>query len=146
MGRYTERWSEANAILTQINPATYNSQQVSSWVSVKNYHRFVVILDVGAIPNDTLINAQIEQATDTLGAGQKILATMTALGTADDNGKVIFDLQTEQLDVSGGYDCINIKVTPQGTGAIFSALIIGHQPRHKPVPVTAWEQIVSTVV
>lgn len=139
---YNERFTEMHVPLAVINNASYNSQQVTPWVSLGNYHRAVAILKFGAI-GAVEINAHLEQALGTQGYGQKLIAgkAITTLLNADDNALIAIELRTEELDVTNHYESICLKVTPSGA-VIFTAFIFGIQPRYAPGPVTGWHEVV----
>lgn len=142
---YTEALHEKVALLAKLNPASVSGQTVTSWVSVQNYHRFAVLVHVGAVANDSLVNVQVEQALGVQGYGQKILTSkvVETLDTSDDNAFVWIDVQSEELDAANGYSAINLKVTTQGTAVILVGYILGYEPRFKPVPTTLISQLVD---
>ena len=53
------------------------------------------------------------------------------------------ELQTEELDVDGAFDCIMLRLTVAEAAVECSAWIFGLSPRYPPVPTTNWEEIVG---
>ena len=115
------------------------------WVSLKNYERVSIVLfkDAGTAGDDPTITLQ--QATDVAGTGAKALAkidtvfvkqdtaltsvgqfskvTQTAAATytdatsAEDQAVWVIDIQSEDLDVDNGFDCIQASVADVGSNA-----------------------------
>jgi len=139
---YTERWTEVCYPLAEINPASYTQPQDTDYVSLANYHRAVVVMHMGAMLGTQ--DLALYQATDTLGTGAKAITgkSITQLTAADDNARVAIELQTEELDVDGGFDCIAACTTPGGAN-IFELTIYGIIPRFPPVPTTNWDEVVD---
>lgn len=132
---YTERFSETHTILGKINPASYAAEQNTGYVSLANYHRAVIILHAGVLGQN--VGFDIEQATDTSGTSAKALDSGSKdvdwTATTDNNAVAVIEIRTEELDVNGGFDCINVEATPAGSAAIFSVEIWGAEPRYAPV-------------
>lgn len=134
---YTERFSEAHAVLAVLNPAVYAAEQNTGYVSLANYHRVAVVIHTGYLLGD--VDVDFEQATTTAGAGAKTLDTggkdVTVLGATDDNTVRIIEIRTEEFDVTGGFDCLNVELTPALSG-IIGVIVYGIVSRFKPVPTT----------
>lgn len=142
---YTSQVSERSIPLARINPASYAAEQVTAWVAVNNYHRLRAVVHVGAVAANRQLIARLEQATNTDGAGQKVISgkeSGTVL-TADQNGLIAIELQTEELDVNGGFDCVCLKLMIQGGAIICSAVLYGEEPRSLPVSQTGWIEVVD---
>jgi len=131
---YTERFSERHALLASIDPASYNTEQNTGYVSLANYARAFVEIGCGVIGGN--LDVDVEQASDTSGTGAKTFDSgghdMTKTATTDNNTVSGIEIETAELDVSGGFDCINIEVTPAGAG-IFYVNIWGVCPSYPPV-------------
>lgn len=142
---YTENFSEVHAPLARINPQSTSGQLVTAWVSLKHYARAVAVVHVGAIAANRQVIVRLEQATDTLGSGQKVIAghESDTLLTADENGLIAIELRAEELDVNNLYDCVALKVTAQGGAVIVSGVLYGTEPRYAPVDQTLWEAVID---
>ena len=68
---YTARFSEQDALLATIDPASYNSEQNTGYVSLAQYHRAYVVVHAGVLGGN--VNIDLEQGTDTSGTGAKTL-------------------------------------------------------------------------
>jgi hypothetical protein len=119
----------------------------SAYVSLQSYHRAWLVLNVGDMAVGATLDAGIQQATDTAGTGVKAIIgkTITQLTQAggDGNDLVCIELQTEELDVDGGFDCVRFYVTIAGAAVEYSAILYGLISRFKAVPVTNWTEIVG---
>lgn len=151
---YTERLSEAVypldiAFADAAVPSTING----AWVNVSLYHRLWLVINVGDLQAGGTLDALIQQATTTAGAGAKnILAknqvtnkTITQLTQAggDSDSLVCIELQTEELDVSNLFDCVRFVITVGVANAEYSAVLYGCISRHKAVPTTNWTEIID---
>jgi hypothetical protein len=142
----SEYFSEVNR-LDQIVPASRNQAEIlTSYVSMRDYHKATAIIQVGAIAANGIVNAKLIQATDTLGAGAKEITgkAITALGDTDDNKMCVIELDTSELDVANQYDCIALQINTGGNSAcLCSGLLVRWLPRFKKVDNTNLEEIVS---
>jgi hypothetical protein len=141
---YTERFSETHELLAVINPASYTTERNSGYVSLANFHRAVILIHAGVLGVN--VDVDIESATSTAGAGagsfDAASKDITLTATTDNNTVSVIEIRTEELDVDGGYDCINLEMTPAAqTGCIFSAQIYGICPRFAPVATTLLDTV-----
>lgn len=143
MADFTERFSEVCYPLGRINPASYNSEQNTGSVSVRDYHRIAIVIHAGVLGQN--VDVDVEQATTTGGAGLKALAAnskdIALTATTDNNTVSVIEIRTEEFDVAGGFDCINLEMTPAGSSSIFGAIIYGIVPRYAPAPTTNYDTI-----
>jgi len=143
---YTERFSEVYALLGTINPDDYSGEQNTGYVSLANYHRAVIIIHCGVIAAN--IDVDIEQATDTAGSNPKSLDSASkdiALTALTDSDTVsVIEIRTEELDVDGGFDCINVEATVDEklqVTSLFYVEIWGAVPRFAAVATTALDSV-----
>lgn len=144
---YTERFSEANELLGHI-PADSETVEVNSgWMLMETDHRAVCIISVGDMVATATLDADLEQASDALGATAKAITgkSITQLTQAggDGNQVVMIELRAEELDVAGGFKYINLEITPAVAAVEFSAVILGTVVRYKPVSTTNVAEIVD---
>ncbi len=130
---YTNLFTERAELLGTINPASYNAEQNTGYVSLANYHRCAIILHCGVIGGN--LDVDIEEGTDTSGTGAQTLDSgafdITKTATTDNNTVSVIEFPTERLDVADDYDCVNVEVTPASAG-IFSVEVWGLEPRFAP--------------
>lgn len=148
MSDYTSRVSERLYPLGRLDPANKAAAtHATAWVSLQDYHRAWFVVEVGVMAAGATLDAGIQQATDTAGTGAKAITgkTITQLTQAGGDGNQILciELQTEELDVDGGFDCVRGYLTV-GTNTVYAACqLYGADTRFAAPPTTNWEEIVG---
>ena len=149
---YTERFSEMHYPLVMVPPATYSAaaEVITAYVSLANYHRAALVIHLGNVTATGTLLARLLQATNTSGGSAKGIPTTatqdkitTALANADDNGVVVIELRTEELDVDNGFDCVAIGYDVDTDSVPFSAVLYGIEPRFPPVSSAGYNEIVA---
>lgn len=144
---YTVRFSElAYPLGMQYADSFGAGNHDTNWVSLQNYHRAVILINVGDMAQGSTLNGGIWQATTTAGGGTPaVVKSITELTQAAGDGDqlICMELQTEELDVDGGYDCIRLRLTVANAAVEFGAWVFGISPRFPPVPTTNWEEVVA---
>lgn len=140
MADYTERFSEVWSLLGDIVAANATTEQNTGYVSLANYHRAMIMVVPISLGGD--LDVDVEQGTTTAGAGAKTVDSgnkdITVAST--DTAPSIIELRTEELDVTGGFDCVNVEVTP-GAASYFSVTLWGGVPRFAPVSTTNLDSV-----
>jgi hypothetical protein len=140
MADYTERFSEVWSLLGSIRGANASTEQNTGYVSLANYHRVMVI--VIPVSLGSALDVDLEQGTDTSGTGAKTVDSGgkdITVALADTAPSVI-ELRTAEMDVTGGFDCLNVEVTPTA-GSYFWCGIFGGVPRFAPVSTTNYDSV-----
>jgi len=145
---YTERFSETHYPLLQECPDSLGpAATASAYVSMANYHRGIFVIHVGDIGQAGTIDAQVYQATDTSGTGQKVVTgkaiTQLTQAGGDGNQIVAIEIRTEELDVTGGFDCVKILITTGVAASEYGFIFYGVVSRFEPVPVTTWTEVID---
>jgi hypothetical protein len=147
---YTQRFTEGFCLLYNLAPVSVaNGVEVfTDYVSLANYHRAVILMHVGVMTASGTIDAVVHQATDTSGTSAKHLTTSKAItqltqAGGDSGSDVAIEVQTEELDVDGGFDCIALGYTVGTAATLLSIEIYGFEPRYAPVSTSAWAEIVT---
>ena len=144
---YTARFSETWYPLAVIHADSLSGEQNSGYVSLANYHRAVILIDVGDMVASATLDCQIEQATTTAGASPKDITgkaiTQLTQAGGDSDQLICIEVTTEELDVDNGFDCINVEMTGAAAATEYSVWVLGDCSRYKPVPTTNWEEIVT---
>ena len=150
MADYTEKFIEVHEPLYVLHPisVTNGAAVYTSYVSLANYHRAFILINVGVMQSGGTIDAVVYQATDTSGTSPKVLSPTKAItqltqAGSDSNSIVGIEVRTEELDVTGGYDCIALQYTVGTAAAIMSIEIWGCVPRFAPAAVTDWNEVVA---
>ena len=145
---YTARFSElAYPLVAQYSDSFGAGNHDTDYVSLQDYHRAVILINVGDMQATATLDALLYQGTSTAGAGAKVITgkaiTQLTQAGGDSDTLLCIELQTEELDVDGAFDCIMLRLTVAEAAVECSAWIFGLSPRYPPVPTTTWEEIVG---
>jgi len=134
-------------IISGISPIDINATATDGdWVSMKNYANLTIILTFGVSLTGTPA-ITLQQATTVAGGSEKALGfdwawkdvgltgalTKTAV-TSDTFSKAatsqqmfVMEVRSEQLDVDGGFDCVQVAIaTPGSNATLVSCIYILH--------------------
>ena len=142
---YTSRDSEIRCLLAKIDPDNYGAAEYNTgFVNMGNYHRAVAEIHTGDMAGGATLNADLEEGADALGVQRNTLKSITqlaqVLGDADDT--VIIEFQTEEFNVDGGFEFLNLEVTVGVAAVDFTALLWGIIPVYPPVPLTLITEVI----
>ena len=145
---YTERFTEVHYPLdADYSDSFAIGHFTSDYVSLANYHRAVVVINVGDIAAGGAFDAHLLQATTTAGASAKAITgkAITQLVQADGDGDALLaiELQTEELDVTNNFDCIALYFINTSAAVELSYVIYGIEPRFPPTGTTIWTEVVT---
>lgn len=148
MADYTERFTEVHSLLiSENNPMLPAGVYDTAWVSASQYHRLIAILNVIDMGAGATLDFSIRQATDTSGTSAKAItgkaATQLTQASGDVDSDVAIELQTEELDVTNGFDCVSLRLTVAVDAVVASCRLYGRVPRYAPVGTTAWTEVVT---
>lgn len=150
MADFTEKFVEVNCPLYHLAPVSVGNgaEAFTSYVSLANYHRAFIYIEMGVMQAGGTVDAVVYQATTTAGAGSKVLSPTKAITqltqAGSDSGTIVgIEVRTEELDVNGGFDCIALGYTVGTAASIMSITIFGCVPRYAPVAVTGWNEVVA---
>jgi len=120
----------------------------SAYVSLANYHRAWLYLNIGEMGQTATLDVSFLQATTTAGAGTKAFVPAKAItqltqAAGDGDQLVCVEIQTSELDVDGGFDCIAVLLTVGVATIELAWSLFGVISRFKEVPTTNWEEIVA---
>lgn len=139
---YTERFTEGFELLAKIDPASYNAEQNTGYVSFANFARGIILIHAGVIAGN--LDVDVEQGTDTSGTGAKAFDSngkdITITATTDNNTVSAIEINASEFDVANSFDCLNVEVTP-GAAGIFEVQVWGTEPRFKPVATTNLDSV-----
>lgn len=131
-------------IVPAIVPLDLQTARDGDWVSLKNAAGVAIVVFKGAGTAGDDPDITVEQATDVAGTSAKALnaidtiykkqgAALTAVGTwskvtqtaddlfdadgtsAEEQAVYVLQIDAEQLDVAGGFDCVRVRVADTGT-------------------------------
>lgn len=136
-----------------INPQSGAGASYSSgWVSMATYETIQAIVMAGAVAATALVDAKLEQASDSSGTGAKDITgkAITQLTGSDDNKQAIINLRSEEMDVANSFTHVRLTITvddtasPQVATALIAGLILGHNARYQPATdATTVDEVVS---
>lgn len=145
---YTQRFTEAfNPLASEFADSLAAGTVDSAWVSMAEYHRGTLVLNVGDMAATATLDISIRQATDATGTGAKAIAgkAITQLTQAGGDGDDLLDieLRSEELDVANNFDFISVRRIIANANVELAWTLFGMISRHKPVPTTNWAEIVG---
>ena len=128
--------SEMLAILATIDPASQSAGSVTTgWVSVANHHGLLAVVQTGVLGTLATVDAKLQQATDSTGAGAKDVAgraiTQIVKATGD-NKQALINLKPEELDTLNGFGFVRVALTVGVAASITGAQLLGVNPRFAP--------------
>ena len=151
---YTERLSEGMEPLA-VEPADVHAPGTvtSPVVSMQNYHRAWLVVNVGEMGQLATLDAQIVQYNTAAGGGvAAILAknqvtnkaiTQLSQAAGDGDDLVCIELQTEELNVTAAFQWIGFIIVTAIGNVEYSAVLYGCISRHKATPAANWTEIID---
>lgn len=129
--------SELVAVVGNVDPdANGAATYTTGWVSMRDWHAVLAVVQAGDLGASATIDAKLEQATDGSGTGAKdvtgkAITQLTKAGS-DDNKQALINCRADELDGDGGFNYVRLSVTV-GTAACDSgAVLLGVNPTHGP--------------
>lgn len=135
----TMLFSEENEVVAKIDPASYNSAQNTGYILANKHSRYVFIMQIGLIASTGTLDFKLQQSQDGSGTGLKDIsgkAITQMIDTADNKVRII-ELRTDELDITNGFVYIRGLVTPATAASLLSVVVLGINPRQKPVAIHA---------
>ena len=130
-----EKISEAVVQLANIAPVSQAAgSAVSGWISVKNLLSLMAIVNVGVFGASATVDANIQQATSSAGAGAKVITgkSITQMLAAGGNNKqALINMRPQDLDTNNGYAFVQLTITVGVAATLVSAELVG-APRFQP--------------
>ena len=115
----------------------------TSYVSLANYHRAFILIDAGVFGGTGHLDIQVYQALNTSGGSPKVITGKALTQTLVGGAYYGIEIQTEELDVDGGFDCIAVGYTVTHANCLFGITIFGLEPRYMPTPTTNWQEVIG---
>lgn len=129
--------SEICAVAGVIDPDAYAANTYTTgWVAVKNFLALMAIIMVGDLGSSATVDAKLEQATSSGGAGAKditgkTITQLTQAGTDSDKQAVI-NLRPEELDVDNGFAYVRLSMTVATAASDAGGVLLGFYPSRGP--------------
>lgn len=133
MDALNSRFTERNAILATINPASQGVGTANSgWIPVALFHQIAALLAIGVFGASATVDAKFQQATNGSGAGAKDITGKSLtqlLAGGGNNRQAVIEVRPEDLDTNNGYTHVQFSVTVGAASTLISAFIVGALPR-----------------
>jgi hypothetical protein len=141
--------SEMLAILATIDPASQSAGSATTgWVSVANHHGLLAVVQTGVLGTLATVDAKLQQATDSTGAGAKDVAgraiTQIVKATGD-NKQALINLKPDDLDTVNGFGFVRVALTVGVAASITGAQLLGVNPRFAPADVANQAAVVQVI-
>lgn len=122
--------SDRVAVLTALDPISQSAAARSTgWVSMANWRTAMAVIQAGALGTSATLDAKIEQATSSGGAGAKDITgkaiTQLTKAGSDDNKQAIINLRQDDLDMNGGFTHVRLTLTVGTAASLTSGLLLG---------------------
>jgi len=125
--------SQRVGVVGAINPQSATTVQVSGWLDATVFHNYLAIVEVGAMISTGLVDAKIQQATSSGGAGAKDVtgkAITQMTQTTNPNEQALINLKQEDLDIANGFNFFQLSITPSVEAALIGGVVLGVDPRY----------------
>lgn len=109
----------------------------SGWIKADAFNRYMAIASVGVMATGSTVDAKLEQATSSGGAGVKnvtgkVGAQLTEAG-GDSNKQQVFDLiPADHLDIANGFSYFRLTITVGTAASDCDGKVIGVDPVNGP--------------
>lgn len=129
--------SEQVAVVGVIDPDAYTAATYTSgWVAMKDFESIMAVVMVGTLGSSATIDAKLEQATTSGGAGakditSKAITQLTQAGT-DDDKQAIINCRREELDLDNDFDYVRLSLTVGTATSDCGGFVLGVVPRRGP--------------
>ena len=127
--------SERIALVATVDPdANATGAFTSDYVNMEEFGEALAIVMAGVLAASGTLDAAVLQATSSTGASVKAIRgkSITQLDTASNDKQQLINIQTDELDVAGGFSFIALRLTHTTAGGDAAGLILGTQCRHAP--------------
>lgn len=120
----------------------------TAWLDARDFESFMALLATGAMTAASTVDAKLEQATSSGGAGAKDVAgkaiTQLTQAGADSNKQVVINLKADDLDVQGGFRYFRLSITVAAAASLLFAAVFGLDARYQPAtPDTTVDEVVG---
>ncbi len=126
--------SELLSILATIDPASISAGTVTTgWVSAGNHHNLLAVIQTGALGTSATLDAKLQQASDSTGAGAKDVsgkALAQIVKATGDNKQALINLRPDELDVANGFAFVRLSLTVGTAASVAGAQLLGVNSRY----------------
>lgn len=120
--------SQNIAVVDSIAPQSLAAGSVStSWINAGLYRHIAALVELGTPGSGGLLDAKLQQATDSSGANAKDLQTMTQMSAA---GTTIIQAPSSALDLANSFDWVRLTITTSVATSPVAAQLLGLDERY----------------
>lgn len=143
------RPSETASLLDSVHPAAIAASTVTSgWISAASAHRFLALINTGALGSSATLDAKLEQAKDSSGTSAKDItgkAITQIVKASGDNKQAMINLRPEELDVNNAFTHFRLSMTVGTATSTVAANIFGFVTRNAPASASNNAAVVQVV-
>jgi hypothetical protein len=125
--------SQRAAVMGIIAPQSATSVQTSGWIDATVFHNYLATIQTGAMTATGTVDAKLQQATSSGGAGAKDVANKAItqlVAASNSNNQVEINLRQEDLDLANGFKWFRLSITPATAASLIAGLVQGFDPRN----------------
>lgn len=134
----TIKFSEQAATLGAISPQsiTAGATVSTAWIGgIGNFYALAFEIKTGVLGTGATVDAKVQQATDSSGAGAKDVsgaAIAQIVKASGDNVIAIINVKPQDIDHNNGFAFIRLSVTVGTAASLVDAVVLGVNPRQMP--------------
>lgn len=129
MQTFNQSMSESLSVLATIDPISQGAGTANSgWVRMATMKRLLALVDVGVFGASATVDAKLQQATSSAGAGAKDItgkAITQLLAAGGNNRQAVINLADDELDVANGFVYVQLSITVGTAATLISGLVLG---------------------
>ena len=130
--------SQRLALVGIIPPQSSAGALHSGWIDASQAFNFLATVQVGALGVAATVDAKLEQATSSGGAGIKDVPnkaiTQLTKAAAQDNSEVLINLRQDELDFNNGFNWFRLTLTPGTAASLLGGAVQQLDSRFQPAP------------
>lgn len=112
---FNQKITEGLALVDVYDPASVAASTVTTptWIPVANYHRFVAKVYTGVMGASATLDANIQQATSSGGAGAKAVtgkAIVQIVKASGDNKQAFINFMADDLDQTNSFGFVQVTL------------------------------------
>lgn len=140
--------SSRGVLLGIVDPDAYAANTYTTgWVDLGAYESILALVLVGTMATNSTVDAKLEQATSSGGAGAKditgkAITQLTEAGTDSDKQAAI-NCKSDDLDVAGGFRYVRLSVTVAVAASDMAGLVLGFDARYTPANAATVDEVVG---
>ena len=130
------KFSEGHAILATLDPVSQGAATVTTgWVSMALFQSLAAIIQTGVLGASATLDAKLQQATTSGGAGAKDItgkAITQVVKASGDSKQVVIEMRDTELDAANGFAFVRLSVTVGTAASLINAMLLGFHPAYSP--------------